>query len=265
MMGLGLGLLENSYPYYPSVEHRGEQFGAYLAPSLEDFPEIDDDDPREPVRGRAVRREGDRRDGQQRAAAGDRRGRSTTRSACGSRRCRSRPERVLRALDAKARAAPRRQAGHLRRGHLRRGPQRPTAARRSGGSMPDGSGFSTWNGVDSCEFVDGVRLHAIGGDQVLLCRVQYEPGKQVPRHAHEHTEQLMAVDRGQRDDDDRRRDARARAPATSCASTAASSTSCTPRAASRSSRRSPRVPLDHVPDRERDLVLAEGGRTHVER
>jgi CO/xanthine dehydrogenase Mo-binding subunit len=40
MMGLGLGLLENSYPYYPSVEHRGEQFGAYLAPSLADFPEI---------------------------------------------------------------------------------------------------------------------------------------------------------------------------------------------------------------------------------
>jgi CO/xanthine dehydrogenase Mo-binding subunit len=40
MMGLGLGLLENSYPYYPSVEHRGEQFGSYLAPSLEDFPEL---------------------------------------------------------------------------------------------------------------------------------------------------------------------------------------------------------------------------------
>jgi CO/xanthine dehydrogenase Mo-binding subunit len=41
MMGLGLGLLESSYPYYPSVEHRGEQFGAYLAPSLEDLPELD--------------------------------------------------------------------------------------------------------------------------------------------------------------------------------------------------------------------------------
>ena len=41
MMGLGLGLLENSYPYYPSVEHRGEQFGSYLAPALEDFPAIE--------------------------------------------------------------------------------------------------------------------------------------------------------------------------------------------------------------------------------
>jgi CO/xanthine dehydrogenase Mo-binding subunit len=41
MMGLGLGLLESSYPYYPSVEHRGEQFGSYLAPSLEDLPELE--------------------------------------------------------------------------------------------------------------------------------------------------------------------------------------------------------------------------------
>jgi CO/xanthine dehydrogenase Mo-binding subunit len=41
MMGLGLGLLENSYPYYPSVEHRGEQFGAYLAPSLVDLPQVE--------------------------------------------------------------------------------------------------------------------------------------------------------------------------------------------------------------------------------
>jgi CO/xanthine dehydrogenase Mo-binding subunit len=40
-MGLGLGLLEDAYPRYPSVEHRGEQFGAYLAPSLVDMPEID--------------------------------------------------------------------------------------------------------------------------------------------------------------------------------------------------------------------------------
>jgi CO/xanthine dehydrogenase Mo-binding subunit len=41
MMGLGLGLLENCYPYYPSVDHRGEQFGSYLAPAMEDFPEIE--------------------------------------------------------------------------------------------------------------------------------------------------------------------------------------------------------------------------------
>ncbi len=41
MMGVGLGLLEESYPHYPSAEHRGEQFGSYLAPSLEKLPELD--------------------------------------------------------------------------------------------------------------------------------------------------------------------------------------------------------------------------------
>ena len=59
--------------------------------------------------------------------------------------------------------------------------------------MPETSPFGTWNGRDSWEFVEGVRLHAIGGEQVLLCRVQYEPGKQVPWHAHEDTEQVMFV------------------------------------------------------------------------
>jgi CO/xanthine dehydrogenase Mo-binding subunit len=41
MMGLGLGLLESSYPYYPSLEHRGSEFGTYLAPGIEQLPEID--------------------------------------------------------------------------------------------------------------------------------------------------------------------------------------------------------------------------------
>ena len=41
IMGLGLGLLEEAYPYYPSAEHRGDQFGAYLAPALENLPEMD--------------------------------------------------------------------------------------------------------------------------------------------------------------------------------------------------------------------------------
>ena len=41
MMGLGLGLLEASYPYYPSPEHRGGQLGAYLGPALRDLPQLD--------------------------------------------------------------------------------------------------------------------------------------------------------------------------------------------------------------------------------
>src|SRR5919109_331321 len=41
IQGLGLGVLETSYPYYPSVEHRGDAFGSYLAPSMEDMPVLD--------------------------------------------------------------------------------------------------------------------------------------------------------------------------------------------------------------------------------
>ncbi len=41
MMGLGLALLESSYPYYPDPENRGGEFGSYLAPALADMPEIE--------------------------------------------------------------------------------------------------------------------------------------------------------------------------------------------------------------------------------
>lgn len=41
MMGLGLGLLEQAYPEYPGAEHRGDQFGAYLVPAMENLPELD--------------------------------------------------------------------------------------------------------------------------------------------------------------------------------------------------------------------------------
>jgi CO/xanthine dehydrogenase Mo-binding subunit len=41
VQGLGLGVLESCYPYYPSAEHRGGEFGSYLAPGFEDLPKID--------------------------------------------------------------------------------------------------------------------------------------------------------------------------------------------------------------------------------
>ena len=129
--------------------------------------------------------------------------------------------------------------------------------------MPD-SPFGTWNDVESFEFVDGVRLHAIGGDQVLLCRVNYEPGKRVPRHAHEDTEQLMAVVEG----------AVTMTIGDETRELGVGDVVCVNRGIEHElfseggvtffEALAP-VPLDHVPDRERDLVLAEGGRTHVER
>jgi quercetin dioxygenase-like cupin family protein len=130
--------------------------------------------------------------------------------------------------------------------------------------MPESSGFGSWNGVKAYEFVDGVRLHAIGGDQVLLCRVRYEAGKQVARHAHEHTEQLMAVVEGsvRMTIGDETRDL------------GPGDVVCVNRGIEHELYSEEgvtffealaTVPLDHVPDRDRDLVLAEGGATHVER
>jgi quercetin dioxygenase-like cupin family protein len=130
--------------------------------------------------------------------------------------------------------------------------------------MTEGSPFKSWNDVESFEFVDGVRLHAVGGDQVLLCRVVYEPGKRVARHAHEDTEQLMAVLEG------------------SVTMTIGDETRelgpgdvvCVNRGIEHELHSEggvtffealAPVPLDHVPDPDRDLVLAEGGRTHVAR
>jgi quercetin dioxygenase-like cupin family protein len=55
------------------------------------------------------------------------------------------------------------------------------------------SGFGSWNGVEAWPIHPGVGIHAIGGDQVLLCRATYEPGTRVKRHAHEATEQLMLI------------------------------------------------------------------------
>ncbi len=39
----------------------------------------------------------------------------------------------------------------------------------------------------------GVGLRAIGGEQVLLCHVVYEPGTTVRRHSHETAEQVMWI------------------------------------------------------------------------
>jgi quercetin dioxygenase-like cupin family protein len=131
--------------------------------------------------------------------------------------------------------------------------------------MPERRPFRTWGGRDAFELADGVRLHAIGGEQVLLCRVQYDPGKQVQWHAHEYSEQVMLILEGEVEmtvEDETQtlkpgdvavinRGLRHRLysePGVTFMEALAP------------------VPLDHVPDRELDLVLgADGGSGHVER
>ncbi len=131
--------------------------------------------------------------------------------------------------------------------------------------MADASGFGTWNGVDPFEFVDGVRLHAIGGEQVLLCRVTYDPGKRVERHAHPEAEQVMWIVEGEV----------TMTVGGETRSLVAGDVAVVNRGLEHELHSEhgvtfmealAPVPLDHVPDRKRDLVLGpDGGATHVER
>ena len=127
------------------------------------------------------------------------------------------------------------------------------------------SPFRTWNDVEPHPFRPGIALHAIGGDQVLLCRVVYEPGTAVLRHAHDECEQVVAVVAGEVDVTvgDQTRTMRSGDVAvmsrgvehelhsrTGCAFFEALAP----------------VPLDHVPDFGRDIVLGpDGGSAHVQK
>jgi quercetin dioxygenase-like cupin family protein len=127
------------------------------------------------------------------------------------------------------------------------------------------SPFRSWNGVPPHELFDGVRLHAIGGEQVLLCRVRYEPGKRVGSHSHPEAEQLMVILDGE-------------VTMTIGGETrtlVAGDVAVVNRGVEHELVSDPGVdffealapvPLDHVPDEERDLVLGpDGGAGHVER
>ena len=131
--------------------------------------------------------------------------------------------------------------------------------------MPESRPFRTWGGREAFEFVDGVRLHAIGGEQVLLCRVQYDPGKQVPWHAHEDTEQVMFILEGEVEmtiEDETRT---LRSGDVAVVNRGLRHTLHSDGGVTFLEALAP-VPLDHVPDKELDLVLGpDGGAQHVEK
>jgi quercetin dioxygenase-like cupin family protein len=130
--------------------------------------------------------------------------------------------------------------------------------------VPD-SPFGTWNGVDAWAFRPGVNIHAAGGEQTLVCRVNYGPGFGVDTHSHEHTEQVMIVTEGELE----------LTVAGETRTLGAGDWAVINRGVDHSVRTEDGaqfiealapVPLDHVPDRERDLVLGpDGGSQHVER
>ena len=130
--------------------------------------------------------------------------------------------------------------------------------------MPD-SAFGSWNGVDLWELVPGVNIHAVGCEQVLVCRVNYDPGFGVGTHSHEHTEQVMIVTEGELEltVDGETRTLGVGDWAVINRGVVHSVRSET--GAQFIEALAP-VPLDHVPDRGRDLVLGpDNGSGHVER
>jgi quercetin dioxygenase-like cupin family protein len=127
------------------------------------------------------------------------------------------------------------------------------------------SPFRTWSGREPFGIFPGVNLHAIGGEQVLLCRVTYEPGKTVERHAHEHTEQLMAIVDGSVDVTIGE-ETRTLSTGDVCVMNRGVEHELYSEGGVTFFEALAPVPLDHVEDPEKDLVLGpDGGSQHVER
>ena len=125
--------------------------------------------------------------------------------------------------------------------------------------------FRTWNGVEALELYPGVHLRANGGEQVLLCRVTYEPGKRVPLHRHDDTEQVMAIIDGSVEMTIDGATAVLAAGDVVVVNRGLEHALFSDGGVTFFEALAP-VPLDHVPDRTRDLVLAsDGGAGHVER
>jgi quercetin dioxygenase-like cupin family protein len=131
--------------------------------------------------------------------------------------------------------------------------------------VSDRSPFRTWNGVEWNEMFPGVRNKAIGGEQLLLCDVRYDPGFGVDTHSHPHTEQVMIVTEGELELTVEG-ETRTLGPGDTAVINRGVEHSVRSAGGARFVEGLAPVPLDHVPDRERDLVLGpDGGATHVER
>ena len=196
LMGLGLAVLEECYPYYPSAEHRGSEFGSYLSPGIEGLPEIDTiiiENPSAdgPYGAKGISEMANNPQPPAIAAAVyDAVGVWVTELPIT-------PERVLRALERKERGpAARRQVGDLRRGHLgehrrRRGLPLPLP-RRCLSAPP----FGTWNGVEPQQQfrpASAARDRRRAGAR-LPCELRARQSRRA--HSHPDTEQLIAITAG---------------------------------------------------------------------
>jgi quercetin dioxygenase-like cupin family protein len=119
--------------------------------------------------------------------------------------------------------------------------------------------------VDRHTLVPGVGIHAIGGEQVMLCHVTYEPGTTVARHSHPTAEQVMWIVEGDVTMTIGDETKTLVAGDVVVVNRGLDHELHSPDGVTFFEALGP-VPLDHVPDRERDLVLGpDNGAGHVER
>jgi quercetin dioxygenase-like cupin family protein len=109
-----------------------------------------------------------------------------------------------------------------------------------------------------------VNIHAVGGEQVLVCRVNYDPGFGVGTHSHEHTEQVMVVTEGELELTVAGQGTRKLGVGDWAVINRGVEHSVRTENGAQFIEALAPVPLDHVPDRDRDLVLGrDGGAGHV--
>jgi quercetin dioxygenase-like cupin family protein len=127
------------------------------------------------------------------------------------------------------------------------------------------SPFRSFVGVEPFHLFPGVQVHPIAGDQVFLGRVTYEPGTTVKRHSHEHTEQAMLVLAGSLTMTIGAESREMGAGDVCVVNRGVEHELFSAGGVTFVEALAP-VPLDHIGDRERDLVLGDlNGSLHVER
>ena len=127
------------------------------------------------------------------------------------------------------------------------------------------SPFLSWGDRPTASLFDKTSLRSAGGEQILFCRVRYEPGAEVPAHAHEETEQLMWILDGEIEMTVGGERRTVRADDIVVINRGVEHALASPTGATFLEALSP-VPRDHVADPERDLVLGpDGGARHVDR
>ena len=127
------------------------------------------------------------------------------------------------------------------------------------------SPFATFNDREPFAIFDGVGLRAIAGDQVFLGQVTYAPGTTVARHSHEHTEQVMLILDGSVTMTIGP-DSRELGEGDVCVVNRGVEHELHSAGGVTFIEALGPVPLDHIPDRGRDLVLGDlGGSLHVDK